>query len=128
MPFATEIAGWNVTVLPSMSNVPSGDSPVVVRIKTLPFVIELACSVWLKVKRSRWFSAIRVTRQPDDEQPRSHDSKQNASEELGQRTAGLMPAEPVEDEPPEQPARNNADNPLRTTIDRENRLMERSIG
>jgi hypothetical protein len=101
---------------------------VVVRIDTLPFVTEPVCSGWLKLKRSRWFSAIRVTRQPDDEQPRSHDSKQNASEELGQRTVGLMPAEPVEDEPPEQPARNNADNPLRTTIDRENRLMERSIG
>ena len=36
----TEIDGWNVTVLPSTISVPSGDSPVVVRIETLPFVTE----------------------------------------------------------------------------------------
>ena len=130
MPFATEIDGMNVILLPSTTNRPSGDSPFTVRIDTVPKSTVLLAICWLKVKPRRWFSAIRVTRQPVDVQPRSQDWRQNAALSV-HRVVGEMPPPAVvesEDEPPEQPARNSADNPLRTTIDRENRLMRRSIG
>ena len=98
-----------------------------VRIETLPLLTVRLSIAWLKVKPRRWFSAICVIEQEVLVHPRSHEMTQKLAP-LGQRTAEPMPASPVEDEPPEQPARNIADNPLKTRTDRVNKLMGRGEG